>query len=140
MTAHARFADGLRSLSGRALDALLPPRCLSCGALVAQPGALCPVCWERVDFIGPPMCAVCGLPFDYDVGPEAQCGACLGDAPPFDRARAVVRYNEGSRGLLLAFKHGDRTEAAPAFGTWLARVGAELVARFGRPDAAGAHR
>ena len=127
MSAHARLADGLRGLSGRVLDSLLPPRCLSCGALVAQPGALCPACWERVDFIGPPMCAVCGLPFDYDLGPDAWCGACARERPPFERARAVVRYNEGSRGLLLAFKHGDRTEAAPAFGAWLARAGGELL-------------
>jgi ComF family protein len=40
----------------------------------------------------------------------------------------VFRYDEASRGLVLAFKHADRTHSAPAFGQWLARAGAELLA------------
>ncbi len=41
-------------------------------------------------------------------------------APPlFDRARAVLRYDEASRDLILAFKHADRTALTPAFAAWL---------------------
>ena len=118
----------LRSLPQLALNAVLPPRCLTCGALVERSGALCAACWSEVAFIAPPYCACCGLPFDYDLGPEALCGACAREAPAYARARAVMRYTEMSRRLVLAFKHGDRTEGAPAFGAWLARAGAELLA------------
>jgi ComF family protein len=40
----------------------------------------------------------------------------------------VVADNDTSRRLILAFKHADRTDSAPAWGDWLARAGAELLA------------
>jgi ComF family protein len=39
----------------------------------------------------------------------------------------VFVYDDASRGLVVGFKHADRTFAVPAFGAWLARAGAELV-------------
>nr|WP_242480432.1 ComF family protein [Rhodovibrio sodomensis] len=114
------------------MDALLPPRCLACGGPVGAPGTLCPACWEGVAFLGPPLCAACGFPFE--LAPEAGdaggtlCGACHVDPPPYARARAVMAYDDGSRGLVLGFKHADRTEAAPAFAHWMARAGHELLA------------
>jgi ComF family protein len=39
-----------------------------------------------------------------------------------------MRYDEESRRLVLAFKHGDRLHLAPALGAWMRRAGAELVA------------
>ena len=117
-----------RGLSGLALNALLPPRCLVCGVTVDAPGALCGACWEEVDFLSAPQCACCGLPFAYELGAGALCGACSQERPVFERARAVLRYNDMSRRLLLGFKYADRTEGAPAYGGWLARAGAELLA------------
>jgi ComF family protein len=118
----------LRGLPQLALNAVLPPRCLACGTLVERAGALCGACWSEVAFLTPPHCACCGFPFEYDLGAQALCGACTRDPPPYQRARAVMRYNEASRQLILAFKHGDRTEGAPAFGAWLARAGTDLIA------------
>ncbi len=118
----------VRGLGPALLDAVLPPRCLACGATVAVSGALCAACWERIDFLGPPQCSACGLPFDYDQGPGALCGACARARPPYRRGRAVMRYDDLSKALILRFKHGDRTEGVPAFGGWLARAGAELLA------------
>lgn len=118
---------GWRGLSRRALDTILPPRCLACGEGVALQGALCPACWGQIRFIAPPHCAVCGYPFEVDLGPEALCPTCAREAPAYDRARAVLAYNAASRRLLLSFKHGDRTEGAPPFAVWLARAGAALV-------------
>lgn len=110
------------------LDLVLPPRCLACGGLVSEPGTLCGACWPGLTFLGPPHCAGCGLPFAYDHGAGARCAACLAAPPAYDRARAVLRYDEASRGMILAFKHADRTDAAPAFARWLTRSGAELLA------------
>ena len=39
-----------------------------------------------------------------------------------------MAYDDASRELVLGFKHGDRTQAAPVFGRWMARAGAELLA------------
>lgn len=123
----ARLA-AVAGVSGRLLDLLLPPRCLACGVEVVRPGALCPRCWDEVAFISPPFCALCGYPFEFDPGTGALCAACLREPPAFDRARAVMRYDARGRALVLGFKHGDRTEGAPAYAVWLARAGAELLA------------
>ena len=121
------FGGALGRLPRRALDALLPPQCLGCGALVDEPGALCAECWDSVVFLGPPECAACGLPFEYSLGEGALCGACSRHRPVFERARAAIAYDDASRRLILAFKHGDRTDAAPAFARWLVRAGGALV-------------
>ena len=131
------MTPALRALGGPALlvrragrhllDALLPPRCLSCGEEVAEPGLLCGPCWLGITFLSPPHCACCGLPFAFESRPGMLCGRCAGAPPPYARARSVMRYDDASRGLVLAFKHADRTDAAPAYGLWLRRAGAELL-------------
>jgi len=119
---------GLRVAGRRLLDVILPPHCLSCGVAVDEPGSLCATCWDKVTFLGPPACACCGLPFEYEAGPGALCAACVRRRPVYERARAAFAYDDHSRGLILGFKHADRTEAAPAFGRWMARAGSELLA------------
>jgi ComF family protein len=118
----------LRGRLARSLtNALLPPRCLRCRVPLAREDGLCHDCWEDVEFIGAPHCAACGLPFAYDLGTGVLCAACVAERPAFDRARAVFRYDDGSRKLLLDYKHGDRTEGAPVFASWMARAGRELL-------------
>lgn len=119
---------GLGGLPALALDALLPPRCLACGSPVDRSGALCAGCWERIDFAAAPHCACCGYPFAFDLGAGTLCGACAREPPAYDRSRFVMRYDDASKGLVLGFKHRDRTEGAPTFAAWLARAGAGLVA------------
>jgi ComF family protein len=109
------------------IDILLPPRCLSCGIAVTRTGTLCAECWRGITFLGRPCCACCGLPFEFDLGESALCGECAREKPRFDRARAALRYDDASRKLILAFKHGDRLHLAPAFGPWLKRAGEELI-------------
>jgi ComF family protein len=110
------------------LDTALPPRCLACGTIVADAGTLCASCWPGVDFIAAPMCACCGLPLTAAVGGDhLLCGNCLAMRPPWRRARAVFRYRGVGRELVIAFKHGDRLDAAPTLARWLSRAGAELL-------------
>ncbi|MFD1626434.1 ComF family protein [Azospirillum griseum] len=128
MTAVRRMSRVTRAAASALLDALLPPRCLSCGVAVDRQGGLCAACWGGLTFIAPPFCAVCGLPFEYEAQGDVICGACLAAPPPFSRARAVLAYDDGSRPLVLSFKHGDRIHAAGAYAAWLARAGRELLA------------
>lgn len=118
----------LRKVSRTALDTVLPPQCLACDALVSEPGALCHDCWDGAMFVSAPFCKACGVPFEFDHGPDALCGACARQRPAFARARAVFLYNDVSRDLITGLKHRDRMHGAPAFGRWLARAGAELIA------------
>lgn len=117
----------LRRLGGLILDALLPPQCLGCGVVVESLGTLCPECWGGLTFISEPLCAACGLPFEFEAGEGALCGACLGHPPAYRRARSVLVYDDASRPLILAFKHGDRTDAAPAYGRWMTRAAGSLL-------------
>ena len=104
-----------RRLALTALDLALPPRCIGCGERVDANGLACAACWSRLTFIAPPFCDRCGAPFDFAVEGVRRCATCYADPPAYDRARAAVLYDEGSRGLILGFKHGDRTEAVAAF-------------------------
>ena len=128
---------GAKSLSplggaiGGILDVLLPHQCLKCAEVVGRDGALCAACWSEITFMAPPLCACCGYPFELDFGPGAEgdlCGGCLRNPPPFARARAVFRYDDASRPLILGLKHGDKTHGVPAFGAWLARAAGPLAA------------
>lgn len=114
-------------MGGRLLDLLLPPHCIACRGPADGPGRLCPTCWSEVDFIAAPMCAGCGLPLEFDLGPDALCAGCVAAPPTFDRARAVMRYGDVGRRLVVGLKFADRTHLAPALGAWLARAGADLI-------------
>ncbi len=120
-------AGWARRAADAALGLLLPPRCLVCGGVVEGAGAVCADCWPGITFLGAPHCNACGYPFEFDSGPDALCAACAAKRPSWGRARAVIAYDEASRSPVLAFKHGDRIDAAPAFGSWLARAGAALL-------------
>ena len=87
---------------------------------------LCVPCWSRIHFFAPPNCDLCGLPFEFELGAAALCAPCAARRPGYDRARAVFSYDDASKGLVLGFKHGDRTEGAGAFGLWLSRAGADF--------------
>ncbi|MDR3451110.1 MAG: ComF family protein [Alphaproteobacteria bacterium] len=111
----------------RALDLLLPPLCLICDEPVGGAATLCPDCWKSVPFIAPPFCACCGAPFDIPVGAGMLCGHCLVEPPHYKTARAAMLYDDNSRGLVLGFKHGDRTHAAPALAAWMHRAAGEIL-------------
>jgi ComF family protein len=123
--------QNLGRLSGRVsrtvLDAVLPPRCLKCGDILSAAQGLCPDCWRKLTWLGAPCCACCGQPFPFDAGEESLCGACLQKRPAYDRARAVFRYDDESRDLIIGLKHADRTESVPALAGWMVRVGSELL-------------
>ena len=124
MTVAALAVRGAHGL----LDLILPPRCLRCGLAVEGQGRLCVECWRSLTFLGPPQCRLCGYPLPHALPAAPLCGECTREGPVYDRARAALRYDDGARRLILAFKHADRTDTAPAFGAWLARAGAELLA------------
>jgi ComF family protein len=117
----------LRQLLTRVLDVLMPPQCLRCGTIVETTGTLCLACWPQLRFIDGPHCAVCGVPFEVDLGEGAICGECARSRPLYGQARAVLVYDEGSKPLILKFKHGDGGEAAGPYGRWMARAGAEIL-------------
>ena len=120
-------ANSWKRAGRNVLDVLFPPLCIVCRGAVSDPGSLCPECWGTLHFLDGPACATCGLPFEFDPGGETLCAACLAYPPAFDRARAIMRYDDASRKPVLALKHADRLDLVPAFGRWLERSGRELL-------------
>ncbi len=133
------FLSGQRAwrLANRAIDFVLPPRCPQSGDIVDQNGQISPQAWKNIDFIQPPFCTVCGHPFeiidtllgqerDEQISDNLTCGNCLTYPPQYDRARAVMMYNDSSRSLILMFKHGDKTLLDQSFGAMLTQAGADL--------------
>jgi ComF family protein len=112
----------------RALNLIFPPLCVSCRMRVGEAHALCASCWNAIGFIEGPLCASCGSPFEVDPGSDTVCAGCLARPHDFARARSLFRYDDASKPLILAFKHGDRLDHAPAFARWLERTGSALFA------------
>ncbi len=122
----ARVPSLARNTLLRVRDMVLPAQCLGCAAVVEVPHTLCSVCWVKLKLIGPAVCKRCGFPFPYDQDAPL-CGSCVALSPPFARARSAAVYDEGSRHLVMAFKHADRPEAANLFARWLSTAAPQLL-------------
>ncbi len=128
MAISSELLDRIRQGVGCAANLVLPPACVSCGADTDAHHGLCGDCWGALTFITAPMCACCGFPFEYDAGEGALCAACTAAPPQYVSCRSAVRYDDGSRPVLLAYKHGDRLDAVPALTGWLKMAGRDLIA------------
>jgi ComF family protein len=117
----------LKRAGGALLNAMVPLSCPVTGDPVASPAALSAAAWSTIRFIDDPVCARCGAPFAVDFGPGAECAACVAAPPAYDRARAGVVYDESSHGLIVGFKHADRTDLGPLLAAWLARAGTGML-------------
>lgn len=129
---------GWRQWLTAALDLVFPPFCPACAERLgpARRDPLCGGCWEGLERISTPGCAVCGLPFfgfvqeagrgDPAEGGRLICGACRRHRPAFAYARAAARYGDHARDALHAFKFGGRRALASPLGDLLAELGPAL--------------
>lgn len=111
----------------RVLDAITPPLCPVTNERVSAPGIISARAWAKLQFIDDPVCARCGAPFSHEVGDGAECARCVAEPPDFDSARAAVVYDDDSHGLIVSFKHADRTDLTPLLAQWLVRAGSGLL-------------
>ncbi len=120
-------------LAGAALDVLLPPVCLTCDRPVDAPGRFCAPCFACTGFVSEPCCRACGTPFTHagQGGAARLCPDCAARPPPWESARAALRYDAQAARVVLPFKYADRPELAAALAPLMARAGAALLARAG---------
>ena len=119
---------GLRRAWTSTIDFIVPPKCLVCRDNVQTPASLCLTCWLGLTHIETPVCEVLGIPFAYDQGAGAVSAAALAEPPAWDRARAAVGFDDGSRGLVHALKYRDTQEAGLFMARLMGRAGRELLA------------
>ena len=102
------------------IQAIYPPQCVACDAPTDRQAGLCADCWSQTSFIGGLVCATCGTPLPgQDDGIVVQCDDCMVIARPWQSGRSVFAYAGVGRRLVLALKHGDRLDLAPAVAPWL---------------------
>ena len=114
-----------------AITLVLPARCPVTGDIVEHPGMLSPAAWPQINFLTPPFCGCCGmsLPLADGVGDQALCASCIAEPPVFDTARSAIAYDDGSRSLVLSFKHGDKTSMIRSFAPWMQAAAKEMIDR-----------
>ena len=111
-----------------ALSLLYPPRCLTCGDLVEGAFGLCGPCWRDTPFVGGTVCDSCGVPLTGpDDGARIECDACMQTPRPWRMGRSALVYQGHARKLVLALKHGDRTDIARPAARWMLRAARPLI-------------
>ncbi len=107
------------------LRVFYPPQCLTCQELVEVEAALCGACWRDTAFINGATCSKCGVPLPGEIEEDARvtlhCDDCMRVARPWGRGAAAFLYTGNGRRLVMALKHGDRTELAKPAAGWMAQ-------------------
>ncbi|HCV88053.1 MAG TPA: amidophosphoribosyltransferase, partial [Alphaproteobacteria bacterium] len=95
----------LSQAGAKLANLVLPHQCVVCRNFAESTG-LCARCWRGLSAIAAPVCRRCGLPLGHTLS-EPICASCFTAPPPLAAIRAALHYNDSSRKLILAFKHGD---------------------------------
>jgi len=106
------------------LDLLFPPCCVACSQRLAvhSKSCFCGHCSQKINYLGSPVCRICGVQLDCRADSLPLCGECLKSPPPFSLARSVVRYESTVRDLLLRLKFDGDTSVLPGL--------KEIIANF----------
>ena len=117
----ASIGSVLKEGAAPLIDLVYPPRCPACGDATGEQGGLCATCWSDLVIPSHPSCATCQRPFgETGAADGMQCGPCLQRPPIHDGIAAGTLYNDTSRKLILALKHGRRIALAPLLGRLIA--------------------
>jgi ComF family protein len=101
-------------------DALLPPRCLCCGALVVEE-AFCPVCAVGLMPDEDNYCVICNQTIRAQSSVR-RCLKCAGKKSPYLSVHMAFEYGGPIREALLALKHNGRRDLGPRLGRVLAKA------------------
>lgn len=89
------------------INLLYPTACAICNCKTSD--HLCPSCWDKVEFLKPPLCPKCGKPFISDISlsqsPDHLCSECRTIKTYFDKAIAVGPYEGTLSGAIHLFKY-----------------------------------
>ena len=113
-----QWTQQLKASIAPAVDLLYPPLCPLCGEGIAEQRGLCPNCWPKLEIPIEPLCSTCQRPLPERLAEldsddcALLCAPCMQQAPLHDGIVAATIYNDASRKLILAFKHGGRIALA----------------------------
>lgn len=91
------------------LNIIFPPKCIICKTELEQI-SLCHECYKKVKFVPvKQVCKYCGVPLETSAEDQL-CGRCVLEAPIYDSARAVFKYDKYSKKIIFELKFKDHTE------------------------------
>lgn len=99
----------------RFIDYILPPRCLNCRTLTLNDDGFCPSCFKQINFISEPLCRKCGSSFTLDISKGTICARCYKTMPFYDKARALLKFDQYSKKAIHDFKYNDKSALAKVY-------------------------
>jgi ComF family protein len=98
----------------------------------AHEGYVCPNCWSKrdgVQFIVPPYCKCCGLPFQGEISVAFECANCRDERLYFRSARAAVRLSGLVQDVVHRFKYNQAAWFEPFLTDLLVRQAVPALPR-----------
>ena len=92
----------LSFFKNRFLNLFFSSRCLLCQKSIQTPGAVCPDCFSKMDFLRPPFCQSCGLPVKEKE--RKKCPDCIHEKLPFSTVVSAVAYDDVSKKFVLSLQ------------------------------------
>lgn len=108
-------------------DALVPPACPICTAVLAADDGLCAECWGQLEFITAPVCRISGVPLSVDLGVDTISLPMRLNPPPYKMARAAFLYRGSAAALVKKLKFGDRPELAAFLASFMVAAGKDVL-------------
>lgn len=99
----------IRIMNQWVVNAIYPPRCPICDAVIINGTMVCDKCLDKVQLISGPTCFKCGKPICEDK--SIFCFDCRRSHKQYERGFAVFEYN-CIKESLYRFKYGSRAEYA----------------------------
>lgn len=108
------------------LRMLYPPRCLVCDEFSEK--ALCSSCLSQLKLIIPPVCKLCGKPYDALAHASPLCSDCKSTKRWFDWCRCAVSYEGVARMMVFKLKYSGEFRLSVE----MAKFMADALDRFAR--------
>lgn len=115
------------------LSRLFAPPCAACGEVLRHPlnGAVCSVCWLRVERFTPPVCIGCGLPLpSWRTASLAagRCARCRRRTDQMLAAQAAIGPHAGSlRDIVHALKYSGRHSTVAPLAALMRSAGSAVL-------------
>jgi ComF family protein len=110
----ARTASPWRRAWTGVLDAVFPPRCVSCGSFESF---LCGFCEAKLTKASHPRCGTCWQP-----SRDSRCAQCREDQPAFTAVRSAFVFGGPARDLVHALKYDGVSAVAPLMAAPMAEL------------------
>jgi ComF family protein len=109
------FLDSMKGFLNAGTAFIYPEICQICAAERATPDQcfICTSCRGRVQFIEPPFCSRCGLPFQGAITTSFECSNCREEEWDFETARSAVVARDPILEVIHRYKYRHATWFEP---------------------------